>query len=145
GRHGDIFVLDMGEPVRILDLAKEMITLSGLRPGEDMEIVFTGMRPGEKLFEELSNFGEDVRPTHHEQIGIWRNRPEDWNKVAAGIDVLVRDADSSSADNLKFRIRELVPEYQPEPRARSDRDRAVESAEPVTDSSSVAMPSVTRA
>src|SRR5690606_32496906 len=60
GSDGDIFVLDMGEPVRIVDLAREMITLSGLRVGEDIEIKFTGIRPGEKLYEELSVLGENI-------------------------------------------------------------------------------------
>ena len=69
---GEIFVLDMGEPVKIVDLAKELITLSGFRPGEDIEIIFTGTRPGEKLFEELSIKGEDMVPTRHPKIGIWQ-------------------------------------------------------------------------
>lgn len=114
GRHGDIFVLDMGEPVRILDLAKEMITLSGFRPGEDIEIVFTGMRPGEKLFEELNMHGEDISPTRHEQIGVYRKRPEDWNKIRAGIDDLLTRADTDDGDRLRDRLADLVPEYQPE-------------------------------
>lgn len=112
GHHGDVFVLDMGEPVRILDLAKEMITLSGLRPGEDIEIVFSGVRPGEKLYEELNIHGEDVRPTHHAQIGVWKNRPEDWGQVCRGIDELISHADAWSGEQLKARIKGLVPEYK---------------------------------
>jgi len=111
GHHGDIFVLDMGEPVRILDLAKEMITLSGLRPGEDIEIVFSGVRPGEKLYEELNIHGEDIRPTHHAQIGVWKNRPEDWGRVCRGIDELISAADAQSSEELKAQIKALVPEY----------------------------------
>jgi FlaA1/EpsC-like NDP-sugar epimerase len=68
GRGGEIFVLDMGEPVRIVDLARDMIRLSGLREGDDVEIHFTGLRPGEKLFEELYGAAEERRPTAHPKI-----------------------------------------------------------------------------
>ncbi len=68
GRGGEVFVLDMGEPVRIADLAHDLIRLSGLVPGKDIDIVYTGVRPGEKLFEELVNDGETVRKTSHEKI-----------------------------------------------------------------------------
>jgi FlaA1/EpsC-like NDP-sugar epimerase len=68
GQGGEIFVLDMGEPVRILDLAKDMVRLSGLREGEDIEIEITGLRPGEKLYEELYNDSERHKPTTHEKI-----------------------------------------------------------------------------
>ncbi len=70
GEGGEIFILDMGEPVRILDLAEEMITLTGLRPYVDMDIVFTGLRPGEKLFEELELAGEQIAKTRHPKIFI---------------------------------------------------------------------------
>lgn len=75
GKGGEIFILDMGEPVRILDLAKETITLSGLRPFIDIEILFTGIRPGEKLFEELDAKGEKVAKTRHPKIFIGRIAP----------------------------------------------------------------------
>lgn len=114
GSDGDIFVLDMGEPVKIVDLAREMITLSGLRPGEDIEIVFSGVRPGEKLYEELSVKGEDISPTKHEKIYVWRNRKEDWQRVCQMIEQLVSEADQLSLDNLKARLSEVVPEYRPE-------------------------------
>ncbi len=68
-------MLDMGEPVKIIDLATELIKLSGLRPGVDIDITFTGIRPGEKLFEELSTKGEDMVPTKHEKIFVWQRRP----------------------------------------------------------------------
>jgi FlaA1/EpsC-like NDP-sugar epimerase len=72
GQGGEIFVLDMGEPVRILDLAEEMIRRSGLRPGQDIAIEFSGIRPGEKLTEELAGQNEQTRPTNHAKIRIWQ-------------------------------------------------------------------------
>src|SRR5690606_39087980 len=68
GKGGEVFVLDMGDPVRIEDLAKDLIRLSGLRFGHDIEIRYTGLRPGEKLFEELSRDDESLRPTTHEKV-----------------------------------------------------------------------------
>ena len=70
GEGGEIFILNMGEPVRILDMAKDMIALFGLKPFEDIDIVFTGMRPGEKLFEELDTEGENMSKTRHPKIFI---------------------------------------------------------------------------
>src|SRR5262249_7226366 len=71
GKGSEVFVLDMGEPVRIIDLAHNMIQLAGLVPNEDIEIRFTGLRPGEKLFEEISMDGENIVPTYHEKIRIF--------------------------------------------------------------------------
>ncbi len=114
GNDGDIFVLDMGEPVKIVDLAREMITLSGFRPGEDIEIVFSGIRPGEKLYEELSVKGEDMGPTTHQKIYVWRNRKEDWPKVCALMEDLLSSVDSLSDREVKQRLAGIVPEFTPE-------------------------------
>ena len=111
GKGGEIFVLDMGEPVKIVDLARELITLSGFRPGEDIEMVFTGPRPGEKLFEELSIKGEDMQPTRHSKIAIWKNIPMDRDKLCAGINELVNIAKTQNYGKIVRKIRELVPEY----------------------------------
>jgi len=111
GKGGEIFVLDMGEPVKIVDLARELITLSGFRPGEDIELVFTGSRPGEKLFEELSIKGEDMQLTRHPKIGIWKNIPVDHDKVQAGINELLSMARKQDYNEIVKKIKELVPEY----------------------------------
>jgi FlaA1/EpsC-like NDP-sugar epimerase len=111
GKGGEIFLLDMGEPVKIVDLARELITLSGFRPGEDIEIVFTGIRPGEKLFEELSIKGEDMQETRHPKIGIWKNIPMDRDKLRQGVAQLVALAGMGENNAIVAKIKELVPEY----------------------------------
>jgi FlaA1/EpsC-like NDP-sugar epimerase len=113
GKGGEIFLLDMGEPVKITQLAMDLITLSGLRPNEDIEIQFTGMRPGEKLFEELSITGEDVARTAHPKIGIIKKRPEDFQHVCDGIKHLVSMMDSATAAQIRDLLQEVVPEYTP--------------------------------
>jgi FlaA1/EpsC-like NDP-sugar epimerase len=113
GKGGEIFLLDMGEPVKIVDLAFDLITLSGLRPHEDVEIRFTGMRPGEKLFEELSIAGEDVSPTKHPKIGIMLKRPEDFHRVCERIEFLESVSDTATADELRAELARTVPEYTP--------------------------------
>jgi len=113
GKGGEIFVLDMGEPVRIVDLATMLIQLSGLRPGEDIEIVFTGPRPGEKLFEELRIEGEDMQQTGHPKIRIWKNIVMDRARLRAGICELIETAGRQDPVSLAAQIKELVPEYSP--------------------------------
>jgi len=113
GRGGEIFLLDMGEPVKIVQLARDLITLSGLRPNEDIEIKFTGIRPGEKLFEELSITGEDAAQTQHPKIGIVKKRPEDFRRVCEAIDGLVAMADSAPSDEIRRELQRAVPEYTP--------------------------------
>ena len=111
GRGGEILVLDMGEPVKIVDLAKELIILSGFRPGEDIEIVYTGLRPGEKLFEELSIEGEDMQSTFHPKISIWKNRPVDQAHLGHHIPKLIGVAATQDRDKIVAEIKHLVPEY----------------------------------
>jgi len=113
GRGGEIFVLDMGEPILIRELAEQLIRLSGLEPGEDIEIVYTGLRPGEKLFEELRVEGEDVVPTPHPKITVLRTGPEaaERNRRALeGFRELAELADALSPAELRGRILRLVPE-----------------------------------
>jgi len=111
GKGGEIFVLDMGEPVRIVDLAREVITLSGFKPGEDIEITYTNPRPGEKLFEELSIEGEDMQRTRHPKISIWKNIPMDRDRLRAGINELVNVAQAQNYNEIVRNIKELVQEY----------------------------------
>lgn len=111
GNGGEIFVLDMGEPVKIVDLARDLITLSGFRPGDDIEIRFVGMRPGEKLFEELSIEGEDVCRTSHPKIGTWRHRHADLETLMPKINALLSDADMLDRDHARNRLKEIVPEF----------------------------------
>ena len=111
GKGGEIFVLDMGEPVGIMDLARELITLSGFRPGEDIEMVITGPRPGEKLFEELSIKGEDMKPTRHSKIVVWDNIPMDHNELQTGIKELLEVARTQDHARIVENIKRLVPEY----------------------------------
>jgi FlaA1/EpsC-like NDP-sugar epimerase len=111
GKGGEIFVLDMGEPVKIVDLAREIITLSGFKPGEDIEITFTKPRPGEKLFEELSIEGEDMQRTRHPKISIWKNIPMNRDRLRAGINELVNVAQTQNYNGIIQKIKELVPEY----------------------------------
>lgn len=113
GHGGEIFLLDMGEPVKIVDLARDLITLTGLRPGDDIEIAFTGMRPGEKLFEELSIEGEDVSRTAHPKIGIMKKRTEKWDSILNGIDKLVQLALANDTIGVRKTLAEVVPEYAP--------------------------------
>jgi FlaA1/EpsC-like NDP-sugar epimerase len=110
GEGGEIFILDMGEPVRILDLAEEMITLTGLRPYVDMDIVFTGLRPGEKLFEELELSGEQIAKTRHPKIFIGRLNaypPEEIDRSLRVLAELARDGDGTAI--RKF-LNSLLPE-----------------------------------
>jgi FlaA1/EpsC-like NDP-sugar epimerase len=111
GKGGEIFVLDMGEPVKIIELARELITLSGFRPEEDIEISITEPRPGEKLFEELRIEGEDMQRTRHPKISIWNNIPIDRNRLRAGINELVNIAKGQNYSQIVQKIKELIPEY----------------------------------
>lgn len=110
---GEIFVLDMGSPVKIVDLARQLIELHGLRPDEDIEIEFTGLRPGEKLFEELSHHGENFKDTSHPKIMRFVCTPAPLEQVRVQFDRLTHEMHATEPDRLKRLIRESVPEYQP--------------------------------
>ena len=112
GRGKEIFVLDMGEPVRIVDLARNMIRLAGLIPDEDIEIQFTGLRPGEKLFEELITDGEHIRPTHHEKIKIFHGPPACPDKIEAWMRELFALLAARDEAGIVEHVSDLLPEYQ---------------------------------
>ena len=111
GEGGEIFILDMGEPVKIVDLARDLVTLSGLRPDEDIEIRFSGVRAGEKLFEELSTDAEHADKTKHPKVFIGRIKPHEWSEVEVGVDELLSAARTTAMDKVRTLLGELVPEY----------------------------------
>jgi FlaA1/EpsC-like NDP-sugar epimerase len=117
GRSGEIYVLDMGEPVSVLQLARDMIRLSGLVEDRDIEIEFTGARPGEKLWEELYDDGEERRPTPNAKIFALEHRPVSFADLEPALDRLLEAADGPD-DRIIALISELVPEYLPGPVAR---------------------------
>ncbi|MBN2447420.1 MAG: polysaccharide biosynthesis protein [Phycisphaerae bacterium] len=130
GKGGEIFVLDMGDPVKIVDLARDLITLSGYRPNEDIPIEFCGIRPGEKLYEELAIDGEDVSRTAHPKIGIWQNITVDLNELVPVIDSLLERCDTFSRDDVRRELKAVVPEFQleaPAPPASDVLSEAVET------------------
>jgi FlaA1/EpsC-like NDP-sugar epimerase len=112
GKGGEIFIFDMGSAIRISDLAKKMIYLSGFEPGRDIEIVYTGLREGEKLYEELLNNYEDTVPTHHKKIMIAKVKEHSYDEINKFVDLfndLVYDANELKMVAL---MKELVPEYK---------------------------------
>jgi FlaA1/EpsC-like NDP-sugar epimerase len=113
GGGGELFVLDMGTPVKIADLARNLITLSGLEPEADIPIVFTGMRPGEKLTEELLTKEEGVTATENGKIFVARTEPIDWKTLGPQIDELIEAAEAGDEASARALIRKLVPDYSP--------------------------------
>lgn len=112
GNGGEIFVFDMGQPVKIWDLANRMISLSGLRVGEDIEIVETGLRPGEKLYEELLNEKEHTLATHHKKIMIARVRAYDYNDVCEHIERLRQCVHAGASHGIVAEMKHMVPEFK---------------------------------
>jgi FlaA1/EpsC-like NDP-sugar epimerase len=110
GEGGEIFILDMGEPVRILDLAVAMITLTGLKPFEEMDIVFTGLRPGEKLYEELELFGEDIAKTRHPKIFIGKLGSYSSEEVERALRRLAEFARDGNNDETRRFLNSFLPE-----------------------------------
>jgi FlaA1/EpsC-like NDP-sugar epimerase len=112
GTGGEIFIFDMGKPVKILDLAKKMIRLSGLTPEKDIHIKYTGLRPGEKLYEELLNIAEDSLPTYNPLIMIARVREYSLDEVTRDVNQLIQMVPQKSNFDIVRKMKEMVPEYK---------------------------------
>jgi FlaA1/EpsC-like NDP-sugar epimerase len=110
GTGGEVFVLDMGEPVRIVDLARDLIRLSGLEPGVDIEVVYTGMRPGEKLFEELALDTEDTDRTSHPSIAVSRSATAAWAGLEGDLERLRLAAGTGEIAEVRAALGAIVPE-----------------------------------
>jgi FlaA1/EpsC-like NDP-sugar epimerase len=112
GNGGEIFCFDMGQPVRIADLAENMIRLAGLTPGKDIKITYTGLRPGEKLYEELLNQKETTIPTKNKKILVAKVREYDFDNVSIEIQQLIAEARRGSSFPTVEIMKKIVPEYK---------------------------------
>ena len=112
GSGGEIFCFDMGQPVKIADLAKNMIHLAGFEPGKDIEITYTGLRPGEKLYEELLNQKETTIPTKHKKILVAKVREYDYQEVAEQIEALIQLAKTGKVFPTVKLMKQIVPEFK---------------------------------
>jgi len=114
GKGGEVFVLEMGEPVKIADLARNLILLSGLQPERDIEIQFIGLRPGEKMYEELNLRDENLIPTSHAKIRSYVSHPNlDATKIKACLNRLQTIAEGQDVGNLVLLMKEMIPDYNP--------------------------------
>ena len=112
GNGGEIYIFDMGKPVKIIDLARKMIKLAGYIPDKDIEIKIVGLRPGEKLYEELLNDTSKTLPTHNEKIMIAQEVPDDFQVLHAAIDELIHFAACFNHINIVTKMKEIVPEFK---------------------------------
>jgi len=115
GNGGEIFILEMGNPVNIDKMARDLIKLSGFEPDVDIKIIYTGLRPGEKLYEELMTDLENVAPTHHEKILVLNSNKIDIELLNGKLNELTADADSRNSQNIRNTLQKIVPEYTPFP------------------------------
>jgi len=111
GKGGEVLLFDMGEPIKILDLAKKMIMLAGYEPGKDIPITFTGLRPGEKLYEELLNKEEEVIPTHHKKILIAKTQQGDNKQMIVDITRLIHLANTCRDEEVVKQMKLILPQY----------------------------------
>jgi FlaA1/EpsC-like NDP-sugar epimerase len=114
GKGSEIFVLDMGEPVKIADLAANMIRLSGREPGTDIEIRFVGLRPGEKLNEELKREEENILPTYHEKINIFKGSALGQRDIEWAVENIARVVEQRDEVGAIAELWKLAPEYMPD-------------------------------
>ena len=114
GENGEIYVLDMGKPVLVKEIAYELIRLSGLEPEVDISIEYIGLRPGEKMYEELMTSSESLVDTSHEKIMVLKDGVEhQWDYLLSEIDKIVKSAKSYDSDLIKSKLKEFIPEYRP--------------------------------
>jgi len=111
GKGGEIFIFDMGKSVKIVDLAKKMVKLSELTLGKDIQLVYTGLRPGEKLYEELLNSHENTLPTHHPQILIAKVKEYDWETISQEIASLIELFKQQNNEEIVKNMKQMVPEF----------------------------------
>jgi FlaA1/EpsC-like NDP-sugar epimerase len=111
GRGGEIFIFDMGKPVRIIDLAQKMIRLAGFVPDKDIEIKIVGLRPGEKLYEELLNDSSKTLPTHHEKIMIAQEVYDNFTELEVLINELIDTANTFSGRDIVILMKKILPEF----------------------------------
>lgn len=115
GKGGEIFILEMGEPVNIDKMARDLIRFSGFEPDDEIKIIYTGLRPGEKLFEELMTDQENVVPTKHKKIMVLESSQVDSNKLATNVEKLKKAARKRDSIEIRDIFQKLVPEYVPFP------------------------------
>lgn len=111
GHGGEIFVFDMGRPVKIVDLARQMVRLAGLEEGKDIDIVYTGLRPGEKLYEELLSSDESTLPTHHHKISIAKVREYAYEEASVAIDELLEINKHHENTEVVQKMKQIIPEF----------------------------------
>ncbi|MGX7668090.1 polysaccharide biosynthesis protein [Flavobacterium pedocola] len=112
GKGGEIYIFDMGKPVKIIDLATKMIRLAGLRPEKDIKIQIVGLRPGEKLYEELLNDTAKTLPTHHEKIMVAEDVSDNYEELEKKVDELIAIARGFLAEEIVLKMKEIVPEFR---------------------------------
>jgi FlaA1/EpsC-like NDP-sugar epimerase len=115
----EVFVLEMGQPIKISDMARDLIRLSGFEPDVDIKIEFIGLRPGEKLYEELITEGEGIVPTSHKKIMTLRGEVCSLSQINGKIDKLARMTVEQNAEKIKATLKEIVEDYQPYDHSRS--------------------------
>ena len=138
GKKTEIFVLDMGEPIRILDLAHNMIRLAGLVPDDDIEVRITGLRPGEKLYEEIMLDDENVMPTYHDKIRIFTGQTLEPEQLSRSIELLQLLIDEGDSEKIRGLLASLVPEYKPESARVFESRESIRAVKPESQRSSTA-------
>ncbi|MNX20599.1 UDP-N-acetyl-alpha-D-glucosamine C6 dehydratase [compost metagenome] len=112
GNGGEIYIFDMGKPVRIIDLARKMIKLAGFIPDKEIKIKIVGLRPGEKLYEELLNDTSKTLPTYHNKIMIAQEIQDEYENLHNEVDELIGIADFYENDDIVAKMKKIVPEFK---------------------------------